>query len=157
MEGRIFEQLYERVRQLGKAHSFKGKRFSDSTIVITYLWAVLWDRPISWACRLENWPLDRLRSAGVLSASFVEIPFVSPYFSCREIGLSPYLMLKIRSTLVAVGIDAEAIGSTPRGRFLGLPRGSGEVEKCTGVLPIDPANSGPGQELGQKIFGFGEK
>jgi hypothetical protein len=81
MEGRIFRQLYDRVRQLGKTHCFKGKRFSDSTIVTTYLWAVVWDRPISWACRLENWPPEwrwqtlpspstlsrRLRTVGVLT------------------------------------------------------------------------------------------
>lgn len=81
MEGRIFQTLYERVRQLGNTHCFKGKRFSDTIIVTTYLWAVLWDRPISWACRMENWPAGwsgqampspstmsrRLRSVGVLT------------------------------------------------------------------------------------------
>src|SRR2546423_234392 len=58
MEGRIFDFLCNHIRTLGKTRSFKGKRFSDATIVITHLWAVLWDRPISWACRLENWPED---------------------------------------------------------------------------------------------------
>lgn len=81
MEGRIFQYLSSTVRQLGKTHSFKGKQFSDATIVITYLWAVLWDRPTHWACRRENWPKSlellrlpsastmsrRLRSLGVLS------------------------------------------------------------------------------------------
>jgi hypothetical protein len=81
MEGRIFDFLCNHIRTLGKTRSFKGKRFSDATIVITHLWAVLWDRPISWACRLENWPEDlqwravpsdstmsrRLRSIGVIT------------------------------------------------------------------------------------------
>jgi hypothetical protein len=44
MEGRIFQQLYRRVRELGKTHSFKGKQFGDATIVLVHLWAVLWDR-----------------------------------------------------------------------------------------------------------------
>jgi hypothetical protein len=32
--------------------------FSEHDILLTYLWATLHDRPISWACRLENWPPD---------------------------------------------------------------------------------------------------
>jgi hypothetical protein len=81
MEGRIFALLCTRIRELGKHHSFKGKQFSDAAIVITYLWAVLWDRPTSWACRQENWPKEyraqsipspatmsrRLRTIGVIT------------------------------------------------------------------------------------------
>jgi hypothetical protein len=81
MEGRIFQFLCTHIRTLGKTHSFKGKHFGDATIVITYLWAVLWGRPVSWACRRENWPQTfdwghlpspstmsrRLRTVGVLS------------------------------------------------------------------------------------------
>jgi hypothetical protein len=81
MEERIFKRLYTLVRDLGKTHCFKGKRFSDAAIVTAYLWAVLWDRPVSWACQLENWPVQwrwqslptpstmsrRLRTIGVLT------------------------------------------------------------------------------------------
>jgi hypothetical protein len=81
MEGRIFRFLSTRIRTLGKTHSFAGKQFSDATIVIVYLWSVLWGRPVSWACRRENWPKNfdwpclpssstmsrRLRSIGVIS------------------------------------------------------------------------------------------
>jgi Transposase DDE domain len=81
MEGRIFQFLCTHIRWLGKTHCFKGKQFSDAAIVITYLWAVLWDRPVSWACRSENWPAAwrwqrlpspstmsrRLKSIGVLT------------------------------------------------------------------------------------------
>ncbi len=41
MEGWIFQQLYTRVRELGKTYCFKGKRFSDAAIVMSYLCAVL--------------------------------------------------------------------------------------------------------------------
>ena len=71
MERRIFAYLSNTIRRLGKTHCFKGKQFSDAAIVITYLWAVLWDRPTSWACRKENWPesldLERLPSASTMS------------------------------------------------------------------------------------------
>lgn len=38
----------------------RGARFTYSAIevVLTYLWAVLHDRPISWACAAVNWPDD---------------------------------------------------------------------------------------------------
>ena len=32
-------------------------RFSDARIVLVLLWAALHDRPISWACRRESWPI----------------------------------------------------------------------------------------------------
>jgi hypothetical protein len=81
MEGRIFALLYSLVTTIGNTHSRKGKRFSDSAIVLIHLWAALWDRPISWACRTENWPVSlpwrglptpstmsrRLRTIGVLT------------------------------------------------------------------------------------------
>jgi hypothetical protein len=40
-------------------HSGKATRFdfSDAEIVKVYYWSVLCDRPVSWACRKENWPL----------------------------------------------------------------------------------------------------
>lgn len=71
MEGRIFNLVSTHIRRLGKTHSFKGKQFSDATIVITYLWAVLWDRPMSWACQKSNWPesadWERLPSGSTMS------------------------------------------------------------------------------------------
>src|SRR5262245_6316034 len=71
MEGRIFQFLSTQIRELGKTHSFKGKQFSDASIVITFLWAVLWDRPVRWACQLQNWPVacgwERLPSASTMS------------------------------------------------------------------------------------------
>ena len=30
--------------------------FSDEEVVKVYYWAVIHDRPTSWACRRENWP-----------------------------------------------------------------------------------------------------
>lgn len=33
--------------------------FSDHLIVLVQLWAVLHDRPVTWACQAENWPRDR--------------------------------------------------------------------------------------------------
>jgi hypothetical protein len=81
MEGQLWGRLYPVVTALGKAHSFARKQFGDACIVLTYLWAVLHDRPVCWACDPANWPAEavrwrplpspatmsrRLRTAGVL-------------------------------------------------------------------------------------------
>ena len=85
MEGQLWSVLYEVMaglgKGLGKGRGFKGKRFSDWWVALTYLWAVLHDRPTAWACDPENWPeaerwrvlpsqatmSRRLRTVGVLT------------------------------------------------------------------------------------------
>ena len=81
MEGQLWRALYAVVMPLGKTHSFKGKKFSDTWVALTQLWAVLHDRPTSWACNQDNWPESerwhsipsqstmsrRLRTVGVLT------------------------------------------------------------------------------------------
>jgi hypothetical protein len=46
-------------------HGYCKKQFNktrNAQVVQTYLWAVLHDRPVSWACDKKNWPIyDRRR------------------------------------------------------------------------------------------------
>jgi hypothetical protein len=35
--------------------------YTDRQILAVYLWAALHDRPVSWACRRENWPMQAWR------------------------------------------------------------------------------------------------
>jgi Transposase DDE domain len=37
--------------------------YADETICAVYWWAVIHDRPTSWACRRENWPVELIRRA----------------------------------------------------------------------------------------------
>lgn len=79
MEAKLYRVVYRFVMSV--AHGRRGKRqqFSDYTILLVYLWSVLHDRPVSWACDPINWPKEldrplpsdttmsrRLRSLGVL-------------------------------------------------------------------------------------------
>lgn len=54
MEGELFERLYRLLQALGK----RPPRcvFGDGWIAAVYLWAVLHDRPVCWACDPKNWP-----------------------------------------------------------------------------------------------------
>jgi hypothetical protein len=46
----------ETLRRSSVGHRQRQRKFSDAVIIATLLWAVLNDRPISWACRPRNWP-----------------------------------------------------------------------------------------------------
>lgn len=59
MERQLFDWLMKVVLEIGRTHAGSRKQFSDSVIVGVLLWAVIHDRPISWACREQNWPSDR--------------------------------------------------------------------------------------------------
>ena len=57
MEREHWKQLYDLARRLGKPLRDRG-RYTTAFIVGVFLWAVVHDRPVSWACRRENWPED---------------------------------------------------------------------------------------------------
>ena len=59
MEDELWKEVYAIVADLGKEYSFKKLQHSTRTIVLTYLWAVLHDRPVCWACRPEHWPSNQ--------------------------------------------------------------------------------------------------
>lgn len=57
MERELWKILYAITVQLGGGRRGNGK-FSDADIVVVYFWAVLHDRPMSWAVVGGNWPPD---------------------------------------------------------------------------------------------------
>jgi hypothetical protein len=65
-------ELYRLARELGKSFP-GGVRYTSAVIVGVFLWAVLNDRPVSWACVREHWPksleFGRLPSQSVMSVS----------------------------------------------------------------------------------------
>jgi hypothetical protein len=80
MEAKVFRAIAAVVMSL--AHTRRGPRrqFCDRWIIMVYFWAVIHDRPVSWACDASNWPTAladrplpsgstmsrRLRTVGVL-------------------------------------------------------------------------------------------
>lgn len=59
MECQLFRGLCEWLMVVGSTHHRDGRQFSNVVIVGVLLWAVLHDRPISWACQEMNWQADR--------------------------------------------------------------------------------------------------
>jgi DDE family transposase len=58
MERKLWTRLYPIVAAVCQRMSHPGVVFTDRWIVLVYFWAVVHDRPTSWACHRENWPKD---------------------------------------------------------------------------------------------------
>jgi len=56
MDGELWKQVYRVVMQVGATFRSPCVQFSDAAIVLTFLWASLHGRCMSWGCRSENWP-----------------------------------------------------------------------------------------------------
>ncbi len=57
MENELWKKVYQLVTNVAKGKTLKRATYSHADIVLTYLWAVLHDRPIYWACKKSNWPI----------------------------------------------------------------------------------------------------
>ena len=63
MEGQLWKRILMILAQVCKRSKRACEDFSDEEIVRVYYWAVIHDRPISWACQAKNWPLYARRKA----------------------------------------------------------------------------------------------
>lgn len=62
MEHVIWKAIVELVRRHRSGYRTGRDDYTDADILLTFFWAVLHDRPISWACRRSSWPIyDRRR------------------------------------------------------------------------------------------------
>jgi hypothetical protein len=59
MEGELWNETERIVREVGRDFQRKRVQYSDADIGLVYLWSVLHDRPVCWACQWENWPAER--------------------------------------------------------------------------------------------------
>jgi Transposase DDE domain len=57
MEHQLWTRIVAVLAGLGRQRKSTRQDFSDEQIVRTYYWAVLHDRPVSWACQRGNWPI----------------------------------------------------------------------------------------------------
>lgn len=57
MEGELWKVVYDVAQQLARGQRPRGARYDDARIAAVYLWAVVHDRPVSWACERRNWPI----------------------------------------------------------------------------------------------------
>jgi hypothetical protein len=59
MEYQLFQGIVQVLSACGKGLFHPVCVFQDAEIVKVWYWAVIHDRPVSWACQRENWPIWR--------------------------------------------------------------------------------------------------
>jgi hypothetical protein len=57
MEHQLWKAIIAVLATLDKSRKSTAFDFSDEDIVKVFYWAVVHDRPTSWACQLRNWPI----------------------------------------------------------------------------------------------------
>ena len=57
MEDELWKALYQMAKDIDNRYRPRTGTFWDISIVLTYLWSVLHDRPVCWACDQKNWPI----------------------------------------------------------------------------------------------------
>jgi hypothetical protein len=57
MEAELWKQVYKLVTKMAKGKTIKRATYTDGDIILTYMWAVIHDRPVYWACKKKNWPI----------------------------------------------------------------------------------------------------
>lgn len=61
MERQLWKVIVLLIKEIEKPKVNVRNEFSDEVIVKIWMWAVIHDRPVSWACCCENWPLYERR------------------------------------------------------------------------------------------------
>jgi hypothetical protein len=60
MEAKLYARLYQMVFAMPHSPRRAREQFCDRWVTMVYLWSVLHDRAMSWACDVRNWPGDLL-------------------------------------------------------------------------------------------------
>jgi len=61
MEGQLWKAILMVLARVDKRRKRTDEDYSDEDIVKVFYWAAIHDRPISWACQRQNWPLHARR------------------------------------------------------------------------------------------------
>jgi hypothetical protein len=85
MEYQLLKEIVALLATLDKPRTSTRYAFSDEDIVRVYYWSVICDRPTSWACRQEHWPIHLRR---------------------RPLPSQPTLSRRLRSPSVVALLDA---------------------------------------------------
>ena len=77
MEHQLWKAIVAVLLALDNPQTLARFDFSDRDVVKVYYWAVIHDRPTSWACRKRNWPIH-LRKRPLPSAATMSRGCVRP-------------------------------------------------------------------------------
>src|SRR5689334_8804113 len=99
MDGELWRELYQWIDRVDKAHlQNPAMEFSDASVMRTYAWSVVHDRPVCWACQPQNWPAELrplvLASQPTMSRRLKHDPGVRQFLLELEAALTGSLCLQ---------------------------------------------------------------
>lgn len=129
MERRVFSLIRRTLRSLGQRRINRCYTYSDASVFAVYLWAALCDRPVCWACRLDNWP-GGLRRGPLPDASTVSRRMRRPSMRKLRERLEHALNRDEKWSLI-IALDGKPlpIGPNSHDRHAGFGRSSGTMAK----------------------------
>jgi hypothetical protein len=130
MERDTFGRIRRILRRLGRRRRNGRFTYTDATILEVYLWAVINDRPVGWACVPEHWP-PGLRRGPLPSHSVVSRRMRSPQVQRLFARLRRHAGMGGSSATLAIAIDAKPlpIASHSHDRQAGYGRAAGGKAK----------------------------
>ncbi len=142
MERELFVFLLRQLRRVGRRRHDRRQRYTDGSIFAVHAWAVLHDRPTSWACRPENWPAGLWRGR-LPSQSQMSRRLRQPRFERFARRIEGAIMRAGRSPALAYAVDGKAlpIASHSRDRHAGYGRAAGGLARGYKLHAIVDTNS----------------
>lgn len=108
MERELFLMLLRKLRRVGRRRVDRRQRYTDGAIFAVHAWAVLNDRPVSWACRPEHWPAGLWRG-GLPSQSQMSRRLRKPWFERFAQRVERAVMRLGRSPSLAYAVDGKPL------------------------------------------------
>lgn len=155
MEGELYTALYRAVwSEASRRPRRKRVRYADAVILLVFFWAVLHDRPVSWACDRRNWPAAErwhplpspaTMSRRLRSPSVVLLLLLAAVYGRLAARRPPSLVRRADTKPLAVGryskdadaAEGYAAGGWSVGYKLACCWGGGVVPDAVALGPMD--------------------
>lgn len=132
MQTLTWKRVYRLVREVGATRPRGSRRFPDSVVVLTYLFAAFSSRPVSWATVRGNWPAWSLRWVPTLPSSTTMSrrvrtesvrAFLAALLEAGQLALGEGQLLVVDGTALPVGRHSKDRHATKLGARCGFKRG----------------------------------
>lgn len=145
MERELWPLLYRTVRAVANDFTQKYVQIPGWVVLLTFLWAALHDRPVSWACNRDNWKSTKLRLPRLPSPATMSrrVDSVGLGLLWRAVQERLRLANPPASWLSFLDGKSLPVGGCTKDRDAGYGRGAGTMAKgyklhtvwSNGVLP----------------------
>lgn len=141
MERELFRLLQTLLRRLGRRRRNRRFAYTDAAILEVYLWAVLHDRPVSWACDPRHWPKG-VRRGPLPSQSQVSRRMRSPELRQLRRRLEQFVLRRGRRSPLVCVIDGKPLvvaahSTDPHARFGRVGTGKSKGYKLHALIDLD--------------------